>query len=541
MPYVTGPVVVNQARGFIIVMSDGLYDGWSAYTGEDTSKANTTIASMVAEQIRGNQPNMEAIARTVINSVVSSVQSTYTNLKKPECSRLDDITLMIHNLGYDAQQCPLNRIVSFPLATTPVPNIPPPTMNSYFSQPGGYHQGQGYSSLHQGPVQYNQPIQHMPQSYDPRYIASQYPPRGQPPMNYYTPTPIYHPRGTGPENPFVFPTQPQQPMPISSRMLGPSQYPMQEHSGTNYNITNHSRNTSDISSSGYGPPSHPSSFNNSYNMPADNNSSSYSNLGLNYSGSVSNTSSLMNAQQRHVSTSPVPPQVNYPTTQQVRHVPVSHSASNIHYSSTSDEDGDISTPIADPTGKEIFPADGKKPVPLPRSKVGESLSTLTKTGNDGTDIPPPQSSSTPKKENEGQHRVRDSLDASNLKDEDLYGSENEEDDTEKREDTFEAPIGGAEKVELAENQPVETKTVKSSEGNQLDQYIFDSDGEMENQLEVASSGHSSDELDDDEEMGTVDTSKLSSVLLGEEPQQNTVFSYIKFDNSNFPDIEYDAL
>ena len=130
-----------------------------------------------------------------------------------------------------------------------------------------------------------------------------------------------------------------------------------------------------------------------------------------------------------------------------------------------------------------------------------------------------------------------------MKDEDLYGSGNEGDDT------FEVPLEeSGERVELAklpvENHPppLEAEIPKSSEGNQLDQYIFDSDGEMENKLAANSDHSTSDEVDDDDDddkVGTFDTSKLSIMAQGAEPTQNIVYSYVKFEN--FPDIEYDAL
>ena len=552
VPHVAGPVVVNQSRGFIIVMSDGLYEAWSAYTDQDSSKANIAIARMVAEQIRGKQQSMEVAAKIVIDSIVSSVQSTYANSQKSECRRLDDITLMIHNLGYDALECPLNGIVNFPLSTTPLPSLPPP-MNTYFSQPGGGHQGHTQGMFHQGSNQYIQPIQHMPQSYDPRYMGSQFPVRAQSP-NYYIPPNYGHPPGTRPENPFVFPAQTQQPVPAPP---GSSHYPQpsgQEYPSTNYNIstsqqsrivTGH-RSASDIS---YGPTNQSSSFNSSYgsNMPIDGSNSSYSN--------ISGTNASLISPQHHqqvgrTSTSPVPPQFNHSTAQAQPHTlqkaPVSHSSSTTQIPSSSDEDGG-STPIADPLSKEVFPIDqsGKKPIPRPRTQnlsSEDSQSSLIKAEQsftrEGTENPQPWSSSTPKKQNESQI---DSYDASNLKDEDLYGSGNEGDDT------FEVPLEeSGERVELAklpvENHqpPLEAEIPKSSEGNQLDQYIFDSDGEMENKL-AANSDHSSDEVDDDDDdvMGTFDTSKLSIMAQGAEPTQNIVYSYVKFEN--FPDIEYDAL
>ena len=563
LPHVAGPIVINQARGFIIVMSDGLYDAWSAFMDQNTSNANIAIARMVAEQIRGKQ-NMEVVAQTVIDSVVSSVRYTFANSQKNECRRLDDITLMIHNLGYDASDYPLSGIVNFPLATAPVPTVPPPppSMNTYLSQPG-FHQGQSFDNVHQGVG--HQPIQHMAQSYDPRYIGSQAPARSsQVPM--YTPTPTLHyqqPPMTTRENPFVFPSSQQPVSHVSQPPLPPqvqySQPGGQEHPSTNYNqppnqthgITNHSRGTSPSNyvptnlSTGY---NHSSSYNSSYstNMPTD------GNQGLNYSGSSANTSLVNPPQYRQdvgrLSTSPVPPSVDYPTPQAQRHpqqsqphpqqAPGNRSGSSTHLQSTSDEDGEA-TPVADPSGKEVFPQPGKKPAPSPRKvqPSGESLSTLTNafqslSTSGGTEIPPPQSSSTPTKENDSQPRIRDSFDASNLKDEELYG----DDDGDK--DTLEVPVqGSGEVVELkpGDNQP-EPELPKSSEGSQLDQYIFDSDGEMEKQFE----GHSDDEIDDDDDdMGVVDASMLSSVLTGEEPTQNIVRSYIKFDN--FPEIEYDAL
>ena len=554
MPHVAGPVLINQARGFIIVMSDGLYDGLSAYTDQDTTKANLTIARMVAEQIRGKQQSMERVARTVINSVVTSVQRTYANSQKSECRRLDDITLMIHNLGYDSLECPLNGVVAFPLVNTPVP----PPLNTYYSQPGGIHPGQPYSNVHQGGSQYDHHIQHMPQSYDPHYAAM----RAQVPTNYYTPTPTYqHPPATRSENPFVFPSQVQQvpQVPGPSQVSAPLHYPQPNTHNTNYNVsgnqsslgvTNH-RSTSNLSSSSYGPASQSSSFNNSYgsHVPADGGNSSYSNQGLNYSSNTSLVSPQHQQVAGRVSTNPVPPQVNYSTTQAQPHLQQaskSHSGSTTHSTSTN-EDDDQSTPVADLSGKDVFPTGqpGKKPIPRKRTKLSsEDSQTSIKSSeqsfstNDGADISLPQSSSTPKKGSEGQPRTRDSLDASKLKDEELY----DDDDDEKGDDTFEAPLAGAgEKVELVENQPVpqETERAKRSEGDRLDQFIFDSDAEVENKLDGSDQSTNDEVDDDDDNVGIVDVSKLSLMAQSAEPQQNTVFSYIKFDT--FPNIEYDAL
>jgi len=524
-------------------MSDGLYDAWSAYTGQDTSKANIAIAHMVANQIRGKQQSMEAVARTVVSSVVSSVQSTYTDSQKPECRRLDDITLMIHNMGYDADQCLLNGVVSFPLTSVPPQNVP--SMNKYVSQPAGVHPGQ---AAHPGGSQYNPPVQHMAQS----YVASQFPVRGQAPTDYYTPTPIYQPPLVGkPENPFVFPS-PHQPVSHPPGLPQHSQASTQGHHDVSADqlsvgLTNHSRNMSS-SPCGYGPGNQPSSYNSSYggNIPAEVNNSSYNNQSLNYSGSASNNMApLVNPQQHPQVVGRISPNFTaqvQPNTPKVQQTPESRSTSATQLLSTSDEDGE-STPIADTPSKEVFPTNlqsAKKPVPRPRTKVLSSEDSQTT-----LEMPPPKSSSTPEKKNESQHHNRESLDASNLKDEDLYGSDNEGDEKggmgEKGEDTIEAPVAGnGEQIELvkpaADNQPlVESEIAKSSEGNQLDQYIFDSD--MEDELGDQSA--SDDEEIDDDQMGVVDPSKLSSVALGIEPPQSVVFSYIKFDN--FPDIDYDAL
>ena len=661
VPHVVGPIPISQARGFIIVMSDGLYDAWCAYMDQSTSSANLAIVRMVAERIRGKQQRMEAVAKAVVDSVVSSVKSTYAKSQKSECRRIDDITLMIHNLGYDILEYPLNGIVNFPLATNPVPSVQPP-MNTYFSQPQGYpYHGS----------QYNQSVQHM-QSYQPGYVAAQLPPSSQPPTDLYTPTPgpyYQHPPGAKPENPFVFPNS-QQPMthlpgPSQSLASVPPQFPRPSNQGAMYtnqmhhnshhrsntlpsdqqpmthlpgpsqslasvppqfprpsdqgamytNQMHHRSNTfpsdqqpmthlpgpsqslasvppqlpqpsdqgatytnqmhhishhrSSTMPSGHVPAnqsfnhSNSSNFNNSYpNMPADGSSNNFGNRGLNNSGSSSNTS-LVNPQQHvqgvgRLSTSPIPSQIDYVTPQsqqsqpyhrqaspqpplphhQPQKAPANCSGSGPHFTSTSDEDGER-TPIADPSGKEVFPTDqhsGKKPVPRPRTKLhgsGESQTTVTNTPEQPfPEIPQPKSSSTPKK---------GSSDASELTNEDLYGSE---DDGEM--DTFEAPsFGNGEKVELAQpvheqRPPLPAEIPKSSEGSQLDQYIFDSDGEMEKQLSEVPGSANDDDDDDDDDMGVVDPSMLSSVRTGEEPPQNVVTSYIKFDD-NFPDIEYDDL
>ena len=629
VPHVAGPVSINQSRGFVIVMSDGLYNAWSSYKGLDTRKANTEIARMVAEQIRGSQQNMNAVAKTVVDFIVSSVQATYTHEKKKECQRLDDITLIVHNLGFDISEFPLNGIAPFPLSTSP---INPPQLQSYYSQPLDPHvhhqpQPMGYQSSNAAvPYQHDpryayqlgQQIVSMPYGYSsqPNMPGGYQPPPNtgyqpspntgyQPPSNTgyqpppntgYQPPPntgYQPPSNTGyqpppqmnvrPKSPFVYPPV-QQPVLPQNTSFG-DQVNMSATSGHNVsgnfigNVSSSSSNAANPSSD-YSP-QHPSFYIGSSNLSGSiSNNTSYNSQMQNSNSSGENTSNLMpqadqvsgrHSPQTQFPLSPqpqVPPKTPsdvvsasvapaQPLPSQQQQLPpaggdnvAGHNQPMQSSSSSTSGDNDAATPIAD---KEVFspnrPID--KPVPRPRTKIISSGTDDNKTPvnvvpepsyppND--DIPPPQETSTPKKEgNESQKELhkpsnRDSLDISFKDDDDMYGSDKEGEG----DGTLEAPSAGEGESMVLENKPVDsqpdTEPPKSTEGNQLDQYIFNSDAEIEPEL----SGE--EDEDDDDEMGTVPTSKLSHYPSVEPPSKddNTVHSYIKFDSS-FPDIDYDTL
>lgn len=589
-------------------MSDGLYDAWSSCMGQDTHKANTEIARMVAEQIRGSQQNMDVVAKTVVDFIVSSVQATYTRSKKKECQRLDDITLMVHNLGFDISEFPLNGIALHPLSTSPI--NPPPKMQSFYSQPldphlhhqppsmghqpsnatihyqhdprYGYHVGPSGQSMPYGyPTQAS-----MPGGYQPPPNAGYQPP---PNTGYQTPpnTGYQPPLNTGyqqmnvrSENPFVWPYVQQSVLPQNSSFG--DQANMSASSGLNVsgnisgNISSSSSNAANQSSN-YSS-NHPSFYIGSSNLSdsvSNNNSQAQSSNASGYSTSNLIPQAADQVSGRHS------PQVQFPMSPQPQVSP--KSPSNIvstpvtsadslpseqpplpsaagnnmvgHNqpikSSSSSNDNDAATPLAEPSSKEVF-SPGRvveKPIPRPRTKTATSgtddnqtpVTVVPEPSYPPSDsIPPPQQTSTPKKEgNESQHKPssnRDSLDISFKDDDDMYGSDKEGEG----DGTLEAPSTGEGESMVLENKPVDsqpdTEPPKSTEGNQLDQYIFNSDAEVEAELS------NEEDEDDDDEMGTVPTSKLSH-FPSEEPvneDDNTVHSYIKFDSS-FPDIDYDAL
>jgi len=608
-PHVAGPVPINQSRGFVIIMSDGLYDAWSSCMGQDTHKANTELARMVAEQIRGSQQNMDIVAKTVVDFVVSSVQSTYIRTRRKECQRLDDITLMVHNLGFDINQFPLAGVAHFPLTTTP---INPPQLQSYYSQPTDPH-------VHHQPqlMAYQQPsnnIQYIRPQYDPRYAYQFGPgeqqivsmPYGYPNMpSGYQPAGFHPPHGTGyqpspnagyqqpslntgyqpppqmnvrPESPFVFPSydqqqqqqqQQQQPVPSQNNSFG-DQSSISASSGHNVS-GNFSGNVSSNIQSPYAAanqPSNHSSHHTTFTIGSSNLSGSVSNSNAT-NASGGDNSNLMpqvdqmggrRSPQAQFSMSPQPqvspkppsdfvpaPAQALPSQQQQQ---PGENTSDHNQPMQSSGDSDAATPIAEPSSTEVFSPSQRvdKPIPLQRTKVISSRTDDSKTPVNvlpdqptypSTDnIPPPQETSTPKKEGSEPQKPsnRDSLDIS-YNDEDLYGSDKEGEG----DGTLEAPSAGEGESMIIEEQPVnsrqETEPPKSTEDNQLDQYIFDSDAETA--PELAEEHVSSDE---DDNMGTVDTSKLSHFTSEEPPSEddNTVHSYIKFDAS-FPDIDYDTL
>jgi len=625
-PHVAGPVLINQSRGFVIVMSDGLYNAWSSYMDQDTRKANTEIARMVAEQIRGSQQNMDVVAKTVVDFIVSSVQATYTRSKKKECQRLDDITLMVHNLGFDISEFPLKDSVHYSLSTSP---INPPQMKSYHSQPldpnvhrqppsMGHHPRYGHQQFsmpyHYGyPMEASIPGSHQPPpntGYQPPLNTGYQPPLNtgyQPPLNTghqpppnvgyqpppnmgyqpppntgYQPPPNqphintgHHPKmNVRPETPFVWPH------------VQPGVLPQSTSFGdqTNMSATSDHNVSGKISSSGSNAANqssnyssnHPSFYIGSTNLSEISNNNSQI---QNSNASGGNTSNLIpqadqvsgrHSPQTQFPMSPQPqvfskplhdvvsapitsaqplPTQEPPLPSTAGHNAISHNQPIHSTGSSSSNDNDAATPVAEPSSKEVFSPSQlvEKPIPrLPRKKVVTSVTDDNQTPGTvvpelsyppSDSIPPPQWTSTPTKEdNESEQKPsnRDSLDVS-FKDDDMYGSEKEGEG----DGTLEAPSAGEGESMVLENKPVnsqpDTEPPKSTEGNQLDQYIFNSDAEVEPEL-------STDEEDDDDEMGTVPT-RLLSHFPSEEPaneDDNTVHSYIKFDSS-FPDIDYDAL
>lgn len=165
-PYVCEPIDLTNFRGFLVLMSDGLYEAYEAWTRRP-SMVNQDIAHLIAKELK-HTADISIVAQNVVEKVKNLFRTTCQ--KDQRSGRLDDITLIVRNFG-------------FPMGIAHAVSHPPE---------GPLHPRPGYmQSMSVQPSYSNYP--HLPQNYIPapmstRPIAgmSQYPTNAQaPPMGQY--------------------------------------------------------------------------------------------------------------------------------------------------------------------------------------------------------------------------------------------------------------------------------------------------------------------------------------------------------------------
>ena len=94
-PYIASPVDLTGFRGFLLLMTNGLYEAYEAWTHQP-AKVNEDIAHLVAKEIRDSTDT-----NLVAQRVVEKVKNVFIQSCKTEkhIGRLDDITLVVTAFG----------------------------------------------------------------------------------------------------------------------------------------------------------------------------------------------------------------------------------------------------------------------------------------------------------------------------------------------------------------------------------------------------------------------------------------------------------
>ena len=106
-PYVSRPIHLSSFQGFLILMSDGLYEAYEAWTHRPTM-VNDDIAHLVAQEMKKTS-DLSVVAQNVVESVKNLFRTTCKKDKRS--GRIDDITLIVRNFGYPT---PIPHAQSYP-------------------------------------------------------------------------------------------------------------------------------------------------------------------------------------------------------------------------------------------------------------------------------------------------------------------------------------------------------------------------------------------------------------------------------------------
>ena len=152
-PFIAMPIDLRTiTSGFLVLMSDGLYEAYEAYT-KRPSFVNQDLGYLIAQEMR-RSADITSIAQNVVESVKQLYRSTCK--RSGSKGRLDDITLIIRNLNFFTG---LHHTVSYPggmsslgyIPQNTAPVLPNPQQNQFFPgyptmTPGGFRPSpQGYT------------------------------------------------------------------------------------------------------------------------------------------------------------------------------------------------------------------------------------------------------------------------------------------------------------------------------------------------------------------------------------------------------------
>lgn len=156
-PFISHPPLdITTIRGFLLLMSDGVYDAYSSFSNS-LHTVNHDVALLVQRHM-DHTHDIQGVAQGVVDEIKHNFHMKLKQERRG--ARLDDITLVIRNLGY-----PMGRMVASNATA------PPAMHNPFdFSQPPKtspakkvvYENSEFISqqSVHEAPT-YSQPYSHV--------------------------------------------------------------------------------------------------------------------------------------------------------------------------------------------------------------------------------------------------------------------------------------------------------------------------------------------------------------------------------------------
>ena len=100
-PSVSGPVPLQDIKkGFIVLMSKGLYSG-VPHVSDGDEEASLALVRMIIEEMQ-RSASLASVSRAVIDRVHGLIKAKYKESSgaRIDCSAVDDTTLLIRNLGF---------------------------------------------------------------------------------------------------------------------------------------------------------------------------------------------------------------------------------------------------------------------------------------------------------------------------------------------------------------------------------------------------------------------------------------------------------
>ena len=139
-PFVSGPVPLQSIKkGFIVLMSKGLYNGATRAVDGD-EEASLALVRMIIEEMKSCS-SLADVSRAVIDRVHGLIKTKYKESggARMDCSSVDDMTLLIRNLGFPFEYSAIPRSlvlvppvsVQQPVAKEAVWQVPPEVSNAY--------------------------------------------------------------------------------------------------------------------------------------------------------------------------------------------------------------------------------------------------------------------------------------------------------------------------------------------------------------------------------------------------------------------------
>lgn len=153
-PFISHPPLdITTIRGFLLLMSDGVYDAYSSFSNS-LHTVNHDIALLVQRHMDHTR-DIQGVAQGVVEEIKTNFHKKLKQERRG--ARLDDITLVIRNLGY-----PMGRMVASNATA-------PPAMHNPFDFSQSQHKSPAKKVVYENSEFIKQQSVHEPQAYSQPY------------------------------------------------------------------------------------------------------------------------------------------------------------------------------------------------------------------------------------------------------------------------------------------------------------------------------------------------------------------------------------